>query len=88
MPTTHPGQEACRHMGHAYATVAVMRCPHLESYTASVSVFCDHLDGETRNYLAEELEFGPFDSHQDIANAVSDLTFLMIRRLRDIPVTE
>lgn len=57
---------ACSHFGHSYASVLVMRCPHLESYALHAHAWQDDDRGDPLQLWDARLEFGPFDEMPDI----------------------
>nr|CRY96825.1 hypothetical protein [uncultured prokaryote] len=61
MTTDHEDVKACYTMGHVYANVLVMRCPHRESYHISARVWLDDYAGETHTLWQRDEECGPFD---------------------------
>lgn len=62
----------CADVDHVIGLVTLVRCGHRESYTLSMSVSQSASSEELRIISSNTLEFGPFDSLEEVrANVVA-----------------
>lgn len=68
----HPVKQ-CASVGHVYCSITVVRCLHLEAWTADIATWVDTADDETLELSRERIEFGPFDSYDEVRRLVGEL---------------
>lgn len=74
MPQDHNGP-LCASLGHYVAGITLAYCPHLQNWVAIVRAGDDTDDTSWR---FRRLEFGPFDSREDVEReAVAELLRLL-----------
>lgn len=87
MKTEHDHVKPCTTLGHLYSSLLVTRCPHLEAYTVTLSIWRDTDRDEPMVIHQEDIEFGPFDSLVHIENTVLRRTLFCIGQLALIPAS-
>lgn len=65
--------KTCTHFGHIYSSVIVQRCPHRESVRVHAQAWQDDDAGDPILLFTVAEEFGPFDSHSFIIEAVGHM---------------
>lgn len=65
--------KTCTHFGHIYASVIVQRCPHRESVRVHAQAWRDDDLGDPHTLFQVATEFGPFDSHDYVIEAVGHM---------------
>lgn len=82
MSTSHDSVNPCTTLGHHYTSAVVMRCPHLEAYSVAVRTWSDNDVDATTLHFEAQVDFGPFDSAEDIEHRVKALVSLAMDHLR------
>lgn len=79
MTTLDHNGNPCAALPHVVGTLTIVRCGHRESYTGSMWAMFDDGTMPLDNLAGEHIEFGPFDSIEDVEAWAVKMASRMVR---------
>ena len=81
MRTEDHNDAPCAALPHVVGTITIVRCGHRESYSGTMWCVLDDGQVPMDDVAGERIEFGPFDTEQEIAAWAANVATRMVRAM-------
>lgn len=74
----------CAAVPHVISSLTVVRCSHREAYTVTAWTSIQSADDDVDSLFSKTIEFGPFDTIEEISRQVGMLAHELALRASDV----